>query len=256
MKKTAILVSLVAWASISQATVFYSQDFSGSTPVDQSGAINPIVDDTYYASTGQNITGGSSAAQATNGDYTINLGVDNANAERGFVFNSTDDAITGQASNSNSANVTNTVPGSGFAAIDVGYTFTTGSITIDDQGTLRTGTVFINAGAFNVGGEFLSLNLLKVEENDATGEVNLVIDYNAFGDFGGGNETISLTTNFGVANDVTGLSIAPLTSSNDAAIEEVYTLQLVAASIPEPSSFALLGGLLALSSVAMKRRRA
>ncbi|CAA6692440.1 MULTISPECIES: PEP-CTERM sorting domain-containing protein [unclassified Lentimonas] len=256
MKKTVTILSLLASASISQATVFYSQDFSASNPVDASGAINPINDDTLYDASGQNITGGSALTQSTNGDYTIDLLSSTAVASggNGFIFNpNATFAPVGQPTNQNPS--VSSLPGAGFAGIDISYTFTSGNITIDDQGTLRSGTVFITTTNFNVGGEFLSLNLISVEENDATGEVNLVINYNAFGDFAdNGNENIRVTTDFGVANDVTLSRIAPITASNDWALDETYTLQLVAA-IPEPSSFALLGGLMALSAVAIRRRR-
>eukprot|EP00903_Cladosiphon_okamuranus_P004067 g4065.t1 len=230
---------LDAVAAFSQAAVIYYQDFSASNPVDASGAINPIIDDTIYASTGQNITGGSAGSQVTNGDYTIDLIRSNAATDRGFVFNSTATSITDQTA-TNANPTVSPLPGAGFAAIDVNYVFTTGSITIDDQGTSRTGTVAISAAALNVGGEFLSLNFIRIEENDATGEVTLTIDYNAYGDWAvGGNEDILVTTNFGGTNDLTSFDIA-LLQENNAAIEDTYTFQLVE-GIPEPSSAALLG---------------
>ena len=168
----------------------------------------------------------------------------------GYVFNPTFSPV-GQSGNNNPT--VSADPGAGFAGIDQSYTFSTGSITINDQGTARTGTIFINATSFNVGGEFLSLNFIQVEENDVTGAVTLSIDFNAFGDFqDGGNESVFVTTNFGVANDIAGDDIVPVVGG-DSAVAEVFTLQLVE-GIPEPSSTALLGlGGLALL---MHRRRA
>ncbi|MGJ8672718.1 PEP-CTERM sorting domain-containing protein [Rubritalea sp.] len=229
MKSSAILTALLASSALSQAAITYYQDFS-ATPTDASGAINPILFDTLYDGTGQNITGGSSATQSTDGDYTINLGrATTAASGNGFIFTT----------------------GDGFSALDQDYTFTTGTTSVDNQGSIVAGTVFINATSFNVGDEFLNLQYIQIEENDATGEVTLTIDYEAYGDFaGGGNEGIYLTTNFGLASDLTGVNIAPVNLVNDASLDETYTYTLVAA-VPEPSSTALLG----LGGIALILRR-
>ncbi|MFC7338729.1 hypothetical protein ACFQY0_16155 [Haloferula chungangensis] len=189
--------ALLAGGNFSQAqTIIYSQDFSASSPVDGSGIPATIEDGILYASSSQSITGGDSGAQATNGDYAIALGRISG-ADDGYIFNADPSYVpVGQNGTEDF------FPSAGFAGIDQNYVFTSGIITIDDQGTPRTGTVSINANAFNVGGEYLSLNLIRIEEDDATGEVVLIIDYDAFGDFDG-NENPTITTNFGVSGDLT-----------------------------------------------------
>ena len=226
----AAIAALLLIGNFSHAqTVSYSQDFSASNPIDESGEI--ITDNNLIFSTSQNITGGSLSNQAADGDYTINLirsnPVDEETNEvidtgNGYIFNAAPDfSPQGQ-------NVSN--PGAGFTAIDQNFTFTTGIISYDDQGVARNGSVTINANSFNTGGEFLSLNLIQIEEDDVTGEVTLTIDYNAFADFGpNGNESIIVTTNFNSPNDLDRVSIIE-TETNDAVVAEVFTHTLVEGS--------------------------
>ncbi|MFC7338730.1 PEP-CTERM sorting domain-containing protein [Haloferula chungangensis] len=226
--------------SAAHSATIYSQDFTASNPIDGSGTPEEILNNTLYVSSGQTITGGSSEAQATNGDYTIALGRNSA-VDDGYIFNA-DPSYVPAGQNGGASGTF--APGTGFAGIDQNYVITTGSITIDDQGTSRTGTVSINANAFNVGGEFLSLNLIQIEEDDATGKVTLIIDYDAFGDFDG-NENPTITTNFGVSGDLTAYNFFDAAEAANSigannGFAEVLSFTLVE-GVPEPSSVAFLG---------------
>jgi len=113
--------------------------------------------------------------------------------------------------------------------------------------------------SFDVGGTFDSIDFEFIEDNS---EAVLIFDGgNSFDIFAGGpTETTGGTTDFHTITEtfVAGQQIT-LAISGSAAIGENFSLQsftITPSAIPEPSTYALIFGALALGIVVWKRRRA
>ncbi|GEM_PF-5033521 len=212
------------------SAVIYTQDFSDNSGVSSDNLANTDFsdDNVLTAVAGEIVTGS---------NYTLVINSINGGQSDGYVFN---------PSAANTVGRFNTA-GSGLALSDTSFTYSSSSISFVSSagGAISTGTFSLSGSIFNVGEEFASFNLFEVVQDDITGRVTLTIDYNAFGDFGStdGNESLRLTTNFGLATDVTNLRISDLVAASsgaDQTISDTYVLELVPQIVPEPSAMLLL----------------
>ncbi|MDF7823588.1 LamG domain-containing protein [Pontiellaceae bacterium B12227] len=190
MKIIHALLILLAGVTMGHAATLYYQDFSGSSPVSDQAANNPISDNTPVSTmaAGEVISGGSSGEQSTNGDYTITINTVYSQTDY-YIFNETGDP--------------------GFKYDDAQYTFESGSISFVDGGITYAGTIKLQSKC-NVGGEFFSINSVELVQDDTTGEVYADIDFNYYADTEPGQtDSLLLTLNFGI-NDTSNLQIEEL----------------------------------------------
>lgn len=238
---------LIFSALVSNASVLYYQDFSASSPVSEINGSIPdktLINESRGLKRREVIAGGSTLTTSTNGYYEITVLNFEGESADGYIFNEAG------------------YPG--FKSTDTSVLFQSGTVTFTYGSKVFRGKISVKAASFNVGQEYININSISLIQDDTSGEIKLVIAYNAYGDFmPGGTESIHVETNFGIPGDFSGDITASLgILAPDSAIKQTTSNIIIAPAfgrkpvgIPESSVFVLIAGIMALTfSMACRRK--